>query len=80
MTADTEWQERVKGMLRAELKRRNVTYAQLAERLQKIGVKETERNIANKIARGGFGAVFFFQCMEAIGCRTLHLDQDDESE
>src|SRR5688500_18489739 len=51
-TADTaEWQARAKGLLKAELKRRNVTYAQLAERLGTIGVRETEHNIRNKIAR-----------------------------
>jgi len=25
-------------------------------------------------ARGSFTAVFFVQCMEAIWCRTVHLD------
>ena len=36
-----------------------------------IGVKDNERNISNKIARGSFTAVFFVQCMEAIGCDTM---------
>ncbi|MGA3309798.1 MAG: DUF6471 domain-containing protein [Xanthobacteraceae bacterium] len=35
-----------------------------------------ERNIANKIARGSFTAVFFVQCLTAIGCRTLHLEDE----
>jgi hypothetical protein len=34
---------------------------------------DTERNIANKISRGGFTAVFFLQCMEAIGVPTIHM-------
>jgi hypothetical protein len=34
---------------------------------------ESERNIANKIARGSFTAVFFVQCLAAIGCHTVHL-------
>jgi hypothetical protein len=37
-------------------------------------VKDTERNIANKISRGGFTAVFLLQCMEAIGVNTVHLN------
>jgi hypothetical protein len=49
----------------------------LADRLQAIGVKETERNISNKIARGGFTAVFFVQCMEAIGVKNLQLNSGD---
>lgn len=68
------WDARVKGMLKGELKRRGVTYSQLAERLREIGVRETEPNIRNKIARGRFTAVFFVQCLVAIGCHTLHLE------
>jgi hypothetical protein len=38
-----------------------------------MGIAETELNIKNKISRGGFTAVFFVQCLEAIGCHTLRL-------
>lgn len=69
-----DWQAQVKGILKAELKRRNVSYADLAEKLAVVGVKDNERNIANKIARGSFTAVFFVQCLEAIGCLTIHFD------
>ncbi|HEX03676.1 MAG TPA: hypothetical protein ENH10_00770 [Bacteroidetes bacterium] len=72
--ADSEWQAKVKGLLKAELKRRNVSYRDLAERLKAIGVDESDRNIANKISRGGFTAVFFVQCLVAIGVKSLHLD------
>jgi hypothetical protein len=71
---DKEWQERVKAILKAELARRNVSYKELADRLQAIGVKDTERNISNKISRGTFTAAFFIQCLDAIGCHTLHLN------
>jgi hypothetical protein len=73
---DKEWQERVKAILKAELARRNVGYKELADRLQAIGVKDTERNISNKISRGTFTAAFFVQCLDAIGCHTLHLNGD----
>ncbi len=69
-----EWQARAKNLLKAELKRRGVTYAQLAEKLGAIGVHETEPNIRNKIARGGFTAVFFVQCLVAIGAKEVRLD------
>lgn len=72
--ADKEWQDRVKGLLKAELKRRNVSYKHLAERLESMGIHETERNINNKISRGGFSATFFVQCLVAAGCTTLHLE------
>ena len=70
-----DWQAQVKGLLKAELKRRNLSYADLAEKLAAIGVKDNERNISNKISRGTFTAIFFVQCMEAIGCRTIHLEE-----
>lgn len=70
-----DWQAKVKGLLKAELSRRNLTYADLADKLAAIGIKEDKRNLSNKIARGSFTAVFFVQCMEAIGCRTIHIDE-----
>ena len=75
MAKGVDWQERAKGMLKAELKRRNVSYKELAEKLDEIGVKENDRNIANKLARGGFSAAFMIQCLAAIGCETVHLDR-----
>ncbi len=71
-----DWRAKVKGLLKAELKRRSLSYADLAEKLSAVGVHDNDRNIANKIGRGGFTAVFFVQCMEAIGCRTIHLDDE----
>lgn len=71
--ADTEWEAKVKGLLKSELKRRGVTYAQLVEKLGEIGVAETEPNIRNKLARGKFTAVFLVQCLQAIGATELRL-------
>jgi hypothetical protein len=73
MKTQEDWPERAKSLLKSELKRRNVTYAGLVEKLGEIGVKETEPNIRNKIARGGFTAAFFLQCLEAIGAKELRL-------
>jgi hypothetical protein len=71
---EIDWAERAKGLLKAELKRRNVGYRELAEKLTAIGIPETERNIANKISRGGFTAAFFIQCLSAVGCTSLRLE------
>lgn len=72
-----QWQQRVRGLLRAELARRDISYRELVERLATMGIKESEQNIANKLSRGTFTAVFFVQCMEAIGCRTIYLDRSE---
>lgn len=69
-----DWQAQVKGLLKGELKKRNLSYADLAEKLAVIGVTDSERNISNKISRGTFTAIFFVQCLEAVGCKTLHLE------
>jgi hypothetical protein len=76
MVTDAAWQAKAKGLLKAELKRRSVSYKQLVEKLAAIGVSETEQNIANKISRGGFSAVFLMQCLEAIDCRHLQIGMD----
>lgn len=74
MRTQAEWESDVKGMLKAEIKRRNMTYEQLAEKLAEIGVQESARNIINKINRGSFSAVFFVQCLKACGCKSVSLD------
>lgn len=68
-----EYETRAKNLLKGELKRRGISYAQLAEKLTAAGIPETERNLNNKISRGGFTAAFLLQCLEAIGARNLSL-------
>ena len=70
---DEEWQDRVKGLLKGELKKRNLGYRDLSEKLAAIGVHDSERNISNKLSRGSFTAVFLIQCLDAIECKTLYL-------
>jgi hypothetical protein len=76
MKSDDEWVNLVKGILRAEMTRRGITYDQLAAKLAEPGVKDTAVNIRNKVARGGFSAVFLVQSLRAIGCQTVRIDQD----
>ena len=73
MRSQADWEGEVKGMLKAEVKRRNMTYEQLAAKLAEIGVEDSARNIINKINRGSFSAVFFVQCLRAMGCSRLAL-------
>jgi len=75
MTQD--WPKHVKGILKAELKRRHVGYKELAEKLAALGIKESERNLANKLSRGSFTAVFFVQCLVAIGCHSVRLNEEE---
>lgn len=68
------WETRAKNLLKAELRRRGLGYADLAKNLATLEISETERNLTNKISRGSFTAAFLLQCLVAIGVRDLHLD------
>ena len=74
MPDQTEWESKAANLLKAELKRKGVTYSQLVERLADIGIIEKEVNVRNKLSRGKFSAAFFLQCLKAIGSQQLHLD------
>jgi hypothetical protein len=62
MPEHTDWELMAANILKAELKRKGVTYAQLADL---IGGKEV--NIRNKLSRGKFSAAFLLQCLTSIG-------------
>ena len=74
MPTQTEWETKAANLLKAELKRKGVTYAQLVERLAGMGIEEKEVNVRNKLSRGKFTAAFLLQCLHAIGSSQLHLD------
>jgi hypothetical protein len=67
------WTDELKGLLKAELARKQIRYPDLIKRLAAVGVTETEPNLRNKISRGSFSAVFLLQCMMAIGVTDLRL-------
>lgn len=73
---ERDWATYTKGLLRAEMARRQVTYQGLTDKLAEIGVKDTEANVRNKIARGAFTAVFFLQCLHALGTKSIRLNDD----
>jgi len=78
MSAKTKdyWAQRARNLLKGELARRGLNYADVAASLKKIGVNETPENIRNKINRGTFSALFLLQVLNAIGCKTLNLSFD----
>lgn len=74
MPERTDWEERAKGILRAEMARKGTTYAQLVELLAAKGIEDNERNLRNKVSRGKFTAGFLLQCLSALGCTSLQLE------
>jgi len=71
---EQDWGERAKRFVKAELKRADVTYEDLATRLTNMGMAETKASVSNKISRGGFPASFFLAAMKAIGRDVVRLD------
>lgn len=68
------WGNRAKRYLKVELKRREITYTELADRLTAGGIKESAATIGNKIARGSFSASFLLAALHAIGVEKIELD------
>jgi hypothetical protein len=71
---EREWANRARRFVKAELKRAEVSYAELARRLKEHGLEETEASITAKLNRGTFAAIFFLATMKAIGRQTVNLD------
>ena len=71
---EKEWAERVARHLKAELKRADVTYEELAVRLKEHGFDETKASITNKLSRATLSAHFFLASLAAIGHYSLRIE------
>ncbi|PNE10723.1 MAG: hypothetical protein CR217_12820 [Beijerinckiaceae bacterium] len=71
---ERDWAERVARHLKVELKRADVTYEELAERLKAHGFSETKASISNKLARATVPASFFLACLAALELEGVRLE------
>ena len=71
--SDEEWTNYAKGLIKAEIVRKNISLIELSKKLEEMGISETPQNISNKINRGTFGAIFMLQILTAIDCKELRL-------
>lgn len=69
-----KWEDRARLFLKAEIKRADITYEELAERLKAHGFKESGASIANKLARGTFSATFLLAVAAAIELESIALE------
>lgn len=74
MPEQTDWEAKGANILKAELKRKGMTYSQLVAKLAEMGISEKEVNVRNKLSRGKFSAAFMLQCLRAIGVQSLRLE------
>ena len=75
MPERTDWEAKARGIIRGEMARQGVTYAQMVEKMAAIGVKEDERNLRNKVSRGKFTGAFLLQALTALGVSEVRLSQ-----
>jgi hypothetical protein len=66
IATEQEWAGRATRHLKAELKRADLTYDDLAEGPKKHGFKETKASIANKLAGATVPASLFLACLAAM--------------
>ena len=71
---EADWASRASRFLKAELKRADVTYEELAGKLNERGWSETKASITNKLARGTFAATFFLACLESLEMSGVKLE------
>jgi hypothetical protein len=72
--SEQELAERASRFLKAELKRADVTYEELAKRLKKHGLDETRDSVAAKLKRGTFAATFLLACLAALELDGVRLE------
>jgi Domain of unknown function (DUF6471) len=74
--SEDEIAERVSRFIKAELKRADVTYEELAKRLKKHGLpNESADSIKAKLKRGTFAATFFLACLAALELEGVLLEE-----
>ena len=71
---EREWAERAARHIKAELKRAEMTYDDLADKLKKHGFDESKSSIASKLSRATMSAHFFLASLVAIGREGVTLE------
>jgi hypothetical protein len=70
---EREWAERAARHIKAELKRAEMTYDDLADKMKKHGFKESKASIASKLSRATMSAHFFLAALVAMGREQVSL-------
>ncbi len=71
---EREWAERAARHVKAELKRAEMTYDDLADKMKKHGFKESKASIASKLSRATMSAHFFLAALVAMGREQVTLE------
>ena len=73
MATERELADKTARFIKAELRRADVTYSELARRLEAHGLKETEASISNRLARATVLPAFLLAALAMEGMRLADL-------
>ena len=71
--SEREWAERAARHIKAELKRAEMTYEDLAAKMKRHGFEESKASIASKLSRATMSAHFFLAALAAMGRENVAL-------
>lgn len=72
---EREWADKARKFIKVELKKADVTYAELARRLNEHGFEgETEASVNSKLVRGTFAVTFFLAVLAVLELEGLQLE------
>lgn len=63
----TKHERQARVVLRSIMARQDVTYKELARKLEMYGSELDHKALSTKINRGKFQLAFFLQCLDALG-------------
>jgi hypothetical protein len=78
--AETRFGKELAVYLKRALKKKEVSYAELADLLGERGFDESEASITNKLSRGTFSASFFIMTLLCTGQTQLRFIQNEDEE
>jgi hypothetical protein len=71
---EKELADKAARYLKGRLKQADVTYSELARRMEDHGMKETASSIANKLSRGTVSAAFLLATLAALEMEGMRLE------
>ena len=72
---DPKWSIGVSRLIKAHMAATGITYADLSNKLEKLGTTQSPENLRVKINRGNFGAQLFVQLLIAMDKTEINLKE-----
>lgn len=72
--ASSQWRTVLSRLVRAEMVKRGIAYAELSERLKQRNINQSEANLRNKISKGIMGGDLLLQILLVMEVSTLRVD------